>query len=170
MKIILILIIVTNVFASDISKYDISGIWEIPEEIEGQFSIGEIFFKDDSFHVYAFEYATKENNKLKLRDISNENSNAKDVKGKIFLSNLKFNGEKWIGGRIYDPNTSSIYYARATLSKDKKTLNLRVSFDRFGLVGLNLKWYRIDDCDYNIPDHNNILVVDKLKNEGDYNE
>lgn len=155
---------VIQVFANtEINENDINGIWEIPEEVEGFVSIGEIFTKDRVAYAYAFEYAEKIDNKLIPRILDDKNKNANTLKGKIFLSNLEFNGKKWVNGRIYNPNNSGVYYAEAHLSQDKNTLFIKVSIDSFGIIGITLKWYRIHDTKYTPLNHDEIIMIDKLK-------
>ena len=126
MKLILALIITIGyTFANQsVKESDINGIWAIPEEIEYNISIGEIFTQDNKAQAYAFAYAKMENGKIIDRELTNEESNAKNLRGKIFLSNLEFNGKRWVNGKIYNPNNGGIYYAEAYLSEDKNTLTI----------------------------------------------
>lgn len=157
------ILIVTSIFADNITQHDIKGIWEIPEEIEGQSSIGEIFVQDGQYYAYAFAYVKKDNNQLVERKVDSEQSNAKNLKDKVFLYNLKFDGTKWDDGKIYNPNNGSTYYAQAYLSDDKKTLEIRVSIDSFGLIGKTLVWNRMDTSSFSPPPHNKIVFIDELK-------
>lgn len=168
MKIIIhSIVFVMCVFANtEINEDDINGIWEIPEEAEGFVSIGEIFTQDDIAYAYAFAYAKKVGDGLVPRVLSDENKNANNLKDKIFLSNLEFNGKKWVNGRIYNPNNNKIYYAEAYLSQDKNTLFIKVSIDSFGIIGVTLEWYRIHDTRYIPPNHDEIMMIDELKGIG----
>lgn len=165
MKLILALIITIGyTFANQsVKESDINGIWAIPEEIEYNISIGEIFTQDNKAQAYAFAYAKMENGKIIDRELTNEESNAKDLRGKIFLSNLEFNGKRWVNGKIYNPNNGGIYYAEAYLSEDKNTLFLKVSIDSFGIIGITLEWYRIEDTIYKPLEYNEIAMIDELK-------
>ncbi|RDU58661.1 DUF2147 domain-containing protein [Helicobacter sp. MIT 99-5507] len=165
MKIIIYLIIFAMQLFADtkINENDINGIWEIPEEIEGFASIGEIFTQDKIAHAYAFAYAKKAGDKLVPRILDDENKNANNLKGKIFLSNLEFNGKKWVNGRIYNPNNGGVYYAEAHLSQDKNTLFIKTSIDSFGIIGITLKWYRIQDTKYTPLNHDEVIMIDELK-------
>lgn len=164
MKVIWALVVfVGAIFANTINENDINGIWEIPEEVEGYSSIGEIFTQDKKVYAYAFEYAKKVDNKLIKRELGDENKNANNLRGKIFLSNLEFNGKRWVNGRIYNPNNGKIYYAEAYLSKDKNTLFIKVSIDSFGIIGITLEWYRITNTPYIPLQQHEIALIDKLK-------
>ena len=163
MRIILYLVICVVFASAEINENDINGIWEIPEEIEGFVSIGEIFTENNIASAYAFAYAKKVDNKLIPRILNDENANAKNLNSKIFLSNLRFNGKKWVDGRIYNPNNSGIYYAEAYLSQDKNTLFIKVSIDSFGIIGITLQWHRIHDKYYIPPNHDKLIIIDKLK-------
>ncbi|WP_181646808.1 DUF2147 domain-containing protein [Helicobacter sp. 16-1353] len=156
-------IFMVNIFANDISKYDIDGIWEIPEEIEGQVSIGEIITQDEKSFAYAFAYTRRDGDKLIEREIRNEESNAKDMVGKVFLSNLEFNGKKWINGRIYNPNNGNVYYAEASLSPDKNVLAIRATIDSFGFIGVTLYWNRVKTPSYTPLSRNEIILIEALK-------
>lgn len=152
--------LISYLFSLDIK--DIEGIWKIPEEIEGQSSIGEIFIKDNKAFAYAFQYAYDKNGKLVNRDISNENSDAVRLKNTIFLSDLEFNGEKWVNGKIYRPSNGEVYNVSAKLL-DKSILLLRVSYDGFGILGKTLIWHRLDRNEYNAPKLDSIKIVEHLK-------
>lgn len=169
MKLLLILTIaISCIYANQkINEYDINGIWKIPEEIEGNISIGEIFTKNNKAYAYAFAYAKIENNVIVDRELDNKISNAKNLKGKIFLSDLEFNGKRWVNGRIYNPNNNGIYYAEAYLSEDKNTLFLKVSVDSFGIIGITLKWHRILGEIYEPLECNEITIIEELKEAED---
>ncbi len=160
-KLIILIIFTMNVFAN-ITELDIEGIWEIPEEIDGNVSIAEIFVKENKAYVYAFLYATKVNNELIERDISKEKSDAATLKNTIFLSDLTFNGESFVDGKMYRPSNGNVYYVSANLSEDKQTLNVRVSIDSFGLFGETLTWKRLPSNKYKPPSRDNITIVDAL--------
>lgn len=165
MRLLLFCILLGNIFASDISEYDINGIWEIPEEIEGQSSIGEIFTQGEKAYAYAFDYAKKEADKLIKRDINVEEGDAKNLKGKVFLSNLEFDGKKWVNGKIYNPNNGGIYYAEAYLSPDKNTLTIKATIDSFGLLGRKLVWNRVDSHSFTPLKRTEVIFIDELKND-----
>ena len=158
----MVIICIANIYGFEAKKNSIVGIWQIPEEIEGQISIGEIFVKDDKAYAYAFEYAINDNGKLKYRDISKENSDARELKNKIFLANLKWNGKEWTSGKIYRPSTGGIYAVNARLI-DENTLSLRISYDRWGFLGKTLIWNRLNKTKYKLPDRKSIKIIDALK-------
>lgn len=160
-------LLLVNLYSSEINKDDINGIWEIPEEISGQFSIGEIFSENDRAFAYVFEYLQDMNGKFIRRDIENEESNAHTLARKIFIANLKFDEGKWSEGRIYNPNDGQIYHIKAELSSDKQTLSLRVSLDSFGILGKTLQWRRIQDLKYLPPSHDNITMIEALQKDGE---
>lgn len=160
MKFWIIIICIANIYGFEVNN--IAGIWQIPEEIEGQISIGEIFIKDDKAYAYAFEYAINDNGKLKYRDISKENSDASKLRNKIFLVNLKWNGKEWINGRIYRPSTGGVYAVSAKLV-DENTLSLRISYDRWGFLGKTLIWNRLNKESYKTPNIKSIKIIDALR-------
>lgn len=162
MRFWIIIICIAKLFGFEVKENDIEGIWQIPEEIEGQISIGEIFIKENKAFAYAFAYAFYDHGKLKNRDISKENSDATMLRNKIFLSNLKWDGKKWINGRIYRPSTGGVYAVSAILI-DKNTLSLRISYDRWGFLGKTLIWNRLNKAKYKTPRIESINIIDELK-------
>lgn len=158
-----LLLLCKTLFA--VEMHDIEGIWEIPEETEGKVSIAEIFIENNKAYAYTFMYANEKNNKLTIRNIDDENGNVRKLKNMIFLSGLEFNGDEWDNGRIYNPNDGELYNVSASLSSDKNILKIRVSFDRFGLLGRTLEWKRLNKNDFLPPNHNKIGIVSALRDE-----
>ncbi|MDE6885862.1 MAG: DUF2147 domain-containing protein [Helicobacteraceae bacterium] len=158
MRFLLICMFFAMSFAGGFYHGDIEGVWEIPEEIEGQSSIGKIFIENDKAFVYTFKYIFSEDSSE--RNIDNEESNAKLLKNKIFISNLEFDGKQWDNGKVYNPNDGEIYNVSAELSDDKNTLLVRISYDRFGFLGKTLQWSRVSNFSHHIPKHDGFVSLD----------
>lgn len=66
----------------------------------------------------------------------------KPIKGLTFMWGLKKTGDRtWSGGQILDPKSGKIYRAKATLSKDGKTLKVR-GYVGISLLGRTQTWRR----------------------------
>lgn len=158
------IMLMMNLYA-DVDKSSIEGVWEIPEEVEGQVSIGRIFIKGNRAYAYAFMYANKNGDELQLRDVDSEDSDAKDLKNMIFLANLKFDGECWVDGKIYRPSNGKLYSASACLSEDKNILSIRVSYESFRILGRTLQWNRLDSNKYKTDPSNAIMISEFINEE-----
>lgn len=157
-----VFIICSLCIAGEFNEHDIEGIWKIPEEIDGNSSIGEIFIKNNKAYAYAFKYVFDNGYVLIDRDIKNENSDAKKLINTVFLYDLEFDGEKWVNGKIYNPNDKSTYNVTATLEDNGLVLSLRVSYDIFGLIGKTLKWNRLNKSAYITPKIEDVRIIKSL--------
>lgn len=84
------------------------------------------------------------NEKMKgQKDVKNPNQQLRerDVKGIFIVSELSFDGERWSGGRIYDPWTGNSYDCYAYFDESKETLFLR-AYRGNRLIGKTLEWSR----------------------------
>ena len=77
------------------------------------------------------------------KDVKNPDGHLqeRDVKGILIVSELTFDGDRWSGGRIYDPWTGNSYDCYAYFDGDKENLSLRV-YRGNRLIGKTLEWSR----------------------------
>ena len=61
--------------------------------------------------------------------------------GLNMLHGLKFDGEEYSGGRIYDPANGKTYYC--SFKVEGNTLRVRGSLDKKGFLGRTMNWYRV---------------------------
>lgn len=61
--------------------------------------------------------------------------------GLNMLHGLKFDGEEYSGGKIYDPANGKTYYC--SFKVEGNTLRVRGSLDKKGFLGRTMNWYRV---------------------------
>jgi uncharacterized protein (DUF2147 family) len=65
----------------------------------------------------------------------------REVLGLNMLHGLKKDGNKYAGGKIYDPGNGKTYNCSMQVSGD--ILKVRGSLDSRGLIGRTMDWYRV---------------------------
>ncbi|ASJ20443.1 DUF2147 domain-containing protein [Brachyspira hampsonii] len=138
---IFIIIFTSSVYAENNAK-DVEGFWAMPEKPRGKMKVAKIIVIDNK--VYAYGIALHDDVKSTL-DIHNPDKSLrdKDLKGLIFIYDIVFKDGEWQTGRIYHIDQGSTYYAKISLSEDKKTLFLKASLDKRGIVGATVEWTRL---------------------------
>lgn len=122
--------ITTNALASKYEASDVLGYW-LSEEKDG---VIHLKMEDNDYKGYlVWIKELAEGVKKEILDMENpdEKLRARSLQGIRLLEGFKFDGDKWVGGSIYDPKSGKTYKAKMTL-KDKNTLELR------GYVGIPL--------------------------------
>lgn len=66
----------------------------------------------------------------------------REVLGLNMLHGLKKDGNKYAGGKIYDPSNGKTY--NCSMQVDGKTLKVRGSLDAKGLIGRTMDWFRVE--------------------------
>lgn len=61
--------------------------------------------------------------------------------GLNMLNGLKFDGEEYTGGKIYDPANGKTYYC--SFKVEGNTLRVRGSLDKKGFLGRTMNWFRV---------------------------
>lgn len=74
--------------------------------------------------------------------VKDENGNT--VMNLTILKNMKWDGEDWVDGTIYDPETTKTYYCSMHLQNDTM-LDVRGSLDSYGWVGQTEEWVRVKE-------------------------
>lgn len=139
---IIFIIIFSSLLYGQNNAKDVEGFWAMPEKTKGRMKIAKIIVIDNK--VYAYGIALHDDVKSTL-DIHNPNKSLrdKDLKGLIFIYDIEFKDGEWQTGRIYHTDQGSTYYAKISLSDDKKTLFLKASLDKRGIVGATVEWTRL---------------------------
>ncbi|MGL5255238.1 MAG: DUF2147 domain-containing protein [Brevinema sp.] len=137
----LLILLSTNLYAVEAS--DILGFWFISRSPSERVGVAEIFEKDGRYYANAFAYRDKR--KSEPRDVKNPNADLRHrlLSEVILIYNLKFDGETWADGRIYNPENGKSYYLKGTISDDKDSLIWRASIDRHGVFGRNIIWKKL---------------------------
>ncbi|MDR1654131.1 MAG: DUF2147 domain-containing protein [Prevotellaceae bacterium] len=65
----------------------------------------------------------------------------KPVEGLLIIRNMKPDGNKLVGGTIFDPETGNTYHCTISL-EGEKTLKLRGSLDKRGILGRSQYWIK----------------------------
>lgn len=66
----------------------------------------------------------------------------KPIVGMRILTDLKKDGEKYVKGKILDPESGKVYHCKAQLEESGSKLRLRGSLDSSGLFGRSQTWLR----------------------------
>ena len=140
-SIIFIIIFGSLLYGQNNAK-DVEGFWYMPEKPKGRMKVAKIIVINNK--VYAYGIALHDDVKSTL-DIHNPDKSLrdKDLKGLIFIYDIEFKDGDWQTGRIYHTDQGSTYYAKISLSEDKKTLFLKASLDKRGIVGATVEWERL---------------------------
>lgn len=150
---LLIILLLGSLFTYAQHANDIEGIWYLHADDKGRIPIAKIFAKNGQFYMYPFGY---QNSKDLLYDTKNPNPQLRSmvVKGMVILYGLKFDDGEWTGGKIYKPDDGKTYYATIKLSKDKNTITIKGSLDKYGFLGQTFQWTRVPPNLYQaLPDN-----------------
>lgn len=144
--ILLMMFLSAGLFAREAG--DITGLWYGQEDSAGRVPVVEIFEENGLFYAYSFGY--KEGD-AGLNDDNNPDPQMRGLplKGLVYLFDLAFSKDEWKGGRIYNPESGKIYYAKASLSDDGNRLNIKATIDGAGLFGKTLTWTRVPASEQN---------------------
>ncbi|MWV62722.1 DUF2147 domain-containing protein [Helicobacter saguini] len=130
-KILLVIILLNVVFA-----YDISGLYDM--SFGGNDNYVEVFKKNNKYYAVAFT------NKEEIQKGENNKQNVEASKYSVFVWNLlETTKGKYENGKILDMLHKHIYYASAKYDGGK-FLEVRVSEDKKGILGMTLKWRKLD--------------------------
>ena len=143
-KIILLIVIFSSFLYAANNAKDIEGFWAMPEKPRGRMKVAKIIVINNK--LYAYAVAFQDDAKTTL-DIHNPNKTLrdKDLRGLTFIYDIEFKDGEWQTGRIYHTDQGSSYYAKVTLSDDKKSLSLKASLDKSGVIGASVKWTRLSE-------------------------
>ena len=144
--ILLMMFLSAGLFARDAG--DITGLWYGQEDSAGRVPVVEIYEENGLFYAYSFGY--KEGD-AGLNDDNNPDPQMRGLplKGLVYLFDLAFSKDSWKGGKIYNPESGKIYYAKASLSDDNNRLNIKATIDGAGLFGKTLTWTRVPASEQN---------------------
>lgn len=121
---------------------DVLGIW-ITEDKDAKI---EIYKKNEKYHgkiVWLKE--PLRNGKPKTDDKNpDESKRERKILGLVIMTNFVYDEDGvWEDGDIYDPKSGKTYSCKMTLSKDKKTLEVR-GYIGISLLGRTSVWTRTD--------------------------
>lgn len=138
-KIILLIIIFSSYLCAANNAKDIEGFWLMPDKPKGRMKVAKIIVINNKLYAYAIDFQDDVKTTL---DIHNPD---KDLRGLTFIYDIEFKYGEWQTGRIYHTDQGSSYYAKITLADDKKSLSLKASLDKGGVVGASVKWTRLSE-------------------------
>ena len=143
-KVILLIILFSSFLYGANNAKDIEGFWVMPEKPKGRMKVAKIIVINNK--LYAYAVALQDDAKSSL-DIHNPDKTLrnKELKGLVFIYDIEFKDGEWQTGRIYHTDQGSSYYAKITLADDKKSLSLKASLDKGGVVGASVKWTRLSE-------------------------
>ena len=145
--IIAILVVVSNLFSIDGDK--ILGKWYT----ENKKSIVEIYVENGKYQGKIIKLKTPfySENHEKAGQIKKDDKNPDPEKRKQTLEGLKIlfdfqyneKKDKWIKGKIYDPESGNTYFCKISLN-EKGELKIRGSLDKWGIAGKTTIWKRVN--------------------------
>ncbi|WP_157143511.1 DUF2147 domain-containing protein [Brachyspira pilosicoli] len=143
-KIILLIIIFSSYLCAANNAKDIEGFWLMPDKPKGRMKVAKIIVINNKLYAYAIDFQDDVKTTL---DIHNPDKALidKDLRGLTFIYDIEFKDGEWQTGRIYHTDQGSSYYAKITLADDKKSLSLKASLDKGGVVGASVKWTRLSE-------------------------
>lgn len=119
----------------------IEGRWKTINEDGTPKSIVRIFkASDGTYSGEVVQLLSKPNDSL-CENCEGDLKN-KPIVGMRILNELKKDGDRYVKGRILDPQNGKVYYCRAQLEDGGKKLRLRGSLDSTGLLGRTQAWIR----------------------------
>lgn len=144
----LVFVVFSNLLLLAQSSDDVVGLWYSEKDSEGLIPVVEIYKENGKYYGYFFDYKGGYNGPEK-KDVKNPNKELRDlpVKGLVYLMGLSFDKGEWKGGKIYNPYDGKTYNGRMSLSDDGKTLTVRGSLDKSGILGKSMKWTRVPDSE-----------------------
>ncbi|MBQ5780338.1 MAG: DUF2147 domain-containing protein [Spirochaetaceae bacterium] len=138
-------------------KSDILGYWYGPEDKNGRSVVIRFFEEGDTFSAVAVAFVYKdEDDRAKNEALSvpaDRINRAKALAEITKLYDMEYNNGEWRNGKIHNPVAKKDFTINIKLSPDLKTAYIRVSLDKYGIIGINTKWSREDPSLYSdIPD------------------
>lgn len=139
-----LLFLTVNLFTHE---EDISGYWHHTED-KGT-SVSKVYRRGNTYEAFCFMYTNAGVAQENDRGNPNKEKRGRSMEGVIFLYKLLPHKEKgetiWTEGRLYNPRDGNEYRAKAFLTDGGNTLNIRVSVDKLGGLGVTLQWKRAVD-------------------------
>ena len=144
----LVFVVFSNLLLLAQSSDDVVGLWYSEKDSEGLIPVVEIYKENGKYYGYFFDYKGGYNGPEK-KDVKNPNKELRDLplKGLVYLMGLSFEDGEWKGGKIYNPYDGKTYNGKMSLSEDKKTLTVRGSLDKAGILGKSMKWTKVPDSE-----------------------
>jgi uncharacterized protein (DUF2147 family) len=148
MMVSLVILFVINLFS--FTGNEIVGKW-LTENGKSIIKIEKI---DDSFQgkiIWLKEpiYPKDDKNAGKEKmDIHNPDKNKRTNKlvGLKLLWGFHFKKDKWIGGKIYDPESGKTYFCKIQMDKSGN-LKIKGSIDKWGMIGRSTVWEKVSKED-----------------------
>ena len=141
-KLFLVLFIFCSVSASSqVNK--IAGRWKTIDDKTGEAKSIVRIYKEQNGKYYGkieklFQYSDAKCDKCK-----DENKN-KPILGMVIITDMKEKGDKLEGGFVLDPENGEKYYVTISYEKENGKLKLRGSIDKFGVIGRNQFWEKVE--------------------------
>ncbi|WP_300752142.1 DUF2147 domain-containing protein [uncultured Brachyspira sp.] len=144
----LVLVVFSNLLLLAQSADDVVGLWYSEKDSQGLIPVVEIYKENGKYYGYFFDYKGGYNGPEK-KDVKNPNKELRELplKGLVYLMGLSFDNGEWKGGKIYNPYDGKTYNGKMSLSEDKKTLTVRGSLDKAGVLGKSMKWTKVPDSE-----------------------
>lgn len=144
----LVFVVFSNLLLLAQSSDDVVGLWYSEKDSEGLIPVVEIYKENGKYYGYFFDYKGGYNGPEK-KDVKNPNKELRELplKGLVYLMGLSFEKGEWKGGKIYNPYDGKTYNGKMSLSEDKKTLTVRGSLDKAGVLGKSMKWTKVPDSE-----------------------
>lgn len=138
-------------------KSDILGYWYGPADKNGRSVVIKFFEEGETFSAVAvaFVYKDEEDQEknLALAVTEDRKNRAKALAEITKLYDMEYTNGEWRNGKIHNPVAKKDFTINIRLSSDLETAYIRVSLDKYGIIGINTKWSREDETLYaDIPD------------------
>ncbi len=108
---------------------------------DGKTYFGKIIWLKDPIYPKGDQYEGKPKMDIHNPEKSKRNN---ELIGLKLLWGFKFKNNRWIGGRIYDPENGKTYYCKIHLDKDNNLI-IKGSIDKWGMIGRSTKWKRVSE-------------------------
>lgn len=122
------------------SAQDVLGKWKL----ENGSAIVEVYKSGDVFNgkiVWLNKPVEADGTPAVDKNNPDPKLKTRELMGLNMLHGLKKDGDKYSGGRIYDPAKGETYYCSFEVKGN--TLRVRGSLDKRGLIGRTMNWYRV---------------------------
>jgi len=140
MKKIIFSITAIIISAVSVSAQDVIGKWKL----EDGTAIVEVYRDGDLYNVkIVWLEKPFDNDGTPAKDTNNPDKSlrSRELIGLNMLHGLKQAGEKYSGGKIYDPGNGKTYNCSMQVKGD--VLKVRGSLDSKGLLGRTMDWFRV---------------------------
>ena len=121
---------------------EILGLWYGPSDSDGRSAVIHFYRCGDLYSAYAVGYRSQ-GGKNKMESETIKHARAFMLGEITYLYDLKFDKNEWKDGKIHNPVGETDFNIRVKLSDDAQTAFLRVSLDRYGILGISTEWKRI---------------------------